>query len=82
MKTSATATASTPYILVFKTNLRLKKDARKIKPVLDMLSHVKDWNIDREDADNILRIESVTLCPEEIINVVNHAGYHCEELND
>jgi hypothetical protein len=68
------------HVLVFKTNMHLKKDAKKIKPLLHQLSSIKNWNIDRDDEDKILRIESETLCQDEIINILHTAGYHCEEL--
>jgi len=78
----STPTENKIHILVFKTNLRLKRDRKKVKPLLDDLAAIRDWNIDRDDRDKVLRIESSSCCTEEVITIINQAGYHCEELND
>jgi hypothetical protein len=69
-------------ILVFKTNLRYKKDIRHIEPLLDRHPDIMCWNVDRYDIDNILRIETMHVQPYEIIRLVTKAGYFCEELPD
>ncbi|MEO6549183.1 MAG: hypothetical protein ABIN94_14360 [Ferruginibacter sp.] len=69
-------------ILVFKTNIRFKKDLKIIEPCLSAFQSVLRWNIDWKDADRVLRIESVSGNTLEIINTINKAGYHCEELPD
>ncbi|MCW3090736.1 MAG: hypothetical protein JWP81_1805 [Ferruginibacter sp.] len=69
-------------ILVFKTNIRFKKDLKIIAPCLQTFKSVVRWNIDWKDADRILRIESAYGDPVEIIKTINMAGYHCEELPD
>jgi len=69
-------------ILVFKTNIRFKKDLKIIGLFLSDFKPVIRWNVDREDADKILRIESTSGDPLEIIQTINKAGYHCEELPD
>lgn len=67
-------------VLVFRTNIRFKKDLRMIASVLDKLPGVQRWNVDREDTDKVLRIESRTLQPLDIIRLVTRAGFDCEEL--
>lgn len=69
-------------ILVFKTNLQFKKDIRLLEPVLNQTVGILRWNVDREDIDKVLRIETNSLQPQEIINLVTRAGYVCEELPD
>ncbi|MEO6731594.1 MAG: hypothetical protein ABIN01_10290 [Ferruginibacter sp.] len=69
-------------ILVFKTNIRFKKDLKIIGPFLSDYEPVIKWNVDRKDADKILRIETTSGDPLEIIKTINKAGYHCEELPD
>lgn len=69
-------------VLIFKTNIRFKKDIKIITSFLSTCNSILKWNIDRHDSDKILRIESTTGDSVEIINAVNHAGYHCEELQD
>ena len=72
----------THNILVFKTNIRFKKDIKIIGTFLSGYKPVIRWNVDRKDTDNILRIESESGDPLEIIKTINKAGYHCEELPD
>ena len=72
----------THNILVFKTNIRFKKDIKIIGAFLSDYKPVIRWNVDRKDTDNILRIESESGDPLEIIKTINKAGYHCEELPD
>lgn len=69
-------------ILVFKTNIRFKKDLKIIGPFLSDYKPVIKWNVDRKDTDKILRIETTSGDPLEIIKTINKAGYHCEELPD
>jgi hypothetical protein len=69
-------------ILVFKTNLRFNKDLSKINPLINDEKRIKKWNVDRSDIDKVLRIESNNLMPEEVIQLIETAGYRCEELTD
>ena len=69
-------------VLVFKTNLQFKKDVNRLSPVLSKISGILRWNVDREDIDKVLRIETRVLTAQEIIRLVNNAGYFCEELPD
>jgi hypothetical protein len=69
-------------ILVFKTNLRFNKDLSKIDSLINKERRIKRWNVDRSDIDKVLRIESNNLQPAEVINLINTAGYFCEELTD
>jgi len=69
-------------VWVFKTNIRFKKDLLLIAPLLDRAPAILNWNVDRSDVDKVLRIESLHLQAQEIISLVQQAGYHCEELPD
>jgi hypothetical protein len=68
-------------ILVFKTNLSAS-DVRNIATLLSHDPRIKRWNVDLEDVDRILRIESTRITPLEVQRKVNTAGYLCEELPD
>ncbi|MBO9150844.1 hypothetical protein ACFOTA_01380 [Chitinophaga sp. GCM10012297] len=74
------AYSTAPEILVFRTNIRFKKDLRQIGPVLEKEPGVLKWNVDREDADKVLRIEASALTPEKVIQLVSREGFFCEEL--
>ena len=69
-------------VLVFKTNIRFRQDVGRVAPLLDSAPGITRWNVDREDIDNVLRIESGSMDAQEVINLVRQAGYYCEELPD
>ena len=69
-------------ILVFKTNISSEQDVLKVAAVLVEEEGIKKWNVDRQDEDRILRIESAWLTPKDIIRCVECAGFQCEELMD
>ena len=69
-------------VLVFKTNLQFRKDVKQLAPVLNAIQGIIRWNVDQNDVDNVLRIETVQPGVEDIILIVTNAGYCCEELPD
>lgn len=69
-------------ILIFKTNIHSENDVGKIARFLNSDLHVKKWNVDRDDVDRVLRIESDDYNPDYIIHMITKAGYLCEELHD
>ena len=69
-------------ILIFKTNIRFKKDLGVIRPLLSAYKSILKWNVDQDDVDKILRVVSTSNDPVGIIKTINKAGYHCEELPD
>ncbi|RPD40734.1 hypothetical protein [Chitinophaga barathri] len=78
--TTAYSTVTAREVLVFRTNIRFKKDLRQIGPVLEKEPGVLKWNVDREDTDKVLRIEASQLAPEKIIQLISREGFLCEEL--
>jgi hypothetical protein len=69
-------------ILVFKTNLRYKKNVNQVMPRLNELKGVIKWNVDFHDKDKILRIVSDDLSPKLVEHTLQNEGYVCEELPD
>lgn len=67
-------------VLVFKTNLRFKKQITAVTPHINNLQGITRWNVDLDDKDKVLRIESADLCPRTVEATLQQAGYHCEEL--
>lgn len=67
-------------ILVFKTNVDSKRQVRRLFPILRTLQGIARWNVDLHDADNILRVEAISISPRSIETVVQQAGYFCKEL--
>jgi hypothetical protein len=70
------------HVFVFKTNICSRKDIQAIKPYLNGCPSVIKWNVDREDIDKILRVESLSNNVHEIINIIQAAQFSCEELDD
>lgn len=69
-------------VLVFKTNLRYKRNVKEVMPHLNELNGIIQWNIDFHDKDKVLRIVSRDLSPKLIEDALQRAGYVCEELQD
>jgi len=68
-------------VMVFKTNIETEHDLNEIARILDPDHTVLRWNVDREDIDRVLRIESEGGDPLHIQQKVEHAGFLCRELD-
>ncbi len=64
-------------VLVFKTSVSSQGE---IEPLRASLTPLGKWNFDLEDCDRILRIESATTQPIEVIRTLKEKGYFCSEL--
>jgi copper chaperone len=69
-------------VLVFKTNLRFKKQVNTVTNHLNNLEGISRWNVDLLDKDKILRIEARDLSPREVEQTLQQAGFYCKELDD
>jgi copper chaperone len=67
-------------ILVFKTNLRFKKNISEAVSHIEKIPGVKRWNVDLNDCDKVLRIESNDLAPQLVEETLTNIGYYCKEL--
>ncbi|MGI6319869.1 MAG: heavy-metal-associated domain-containing protein [Bacteroidales bacterium] len=67
-------------ILKFKTNLNCGSCIASVKPHLEALEGLINWEVDTANADKILSIETDKLSEEEIIETVKNAGYNIERL--
>jgi len=68
-------------VLVFKTNIRKDSEVTLVGKLLAD-ENIPKWNIDREDIDNVLRIECDHINPFVVIQRLRAAGFECEELPD
>lgn len=66
-------------ILVFKTNIQSVVDKERIRSVMDRQDILR-WNVDAADVDCVLRVESMSITPLEVIQLINDNGYLCQEL--
>lgn len=69
-------------VLVFKTDLHTHERVSDVSPILTHLKDINRWNVDVQDCDHVLRIESETLSAHRIEQLLSSAGYFCEELTD
>lgn len=69
-------------ILVFKTNLHNPELVDQARKVLQTIPGIHRWNVDMHDCDNVLRIEAEELSARSVEDLLQQAGYYCEELQD
>ena len=69
-------------VLVFKSNISGRDGIKVLQPVMDNHTAIIRWNVDHQDVDNVLRIETTSLNPWEVERLVATAGFYCEELPD
>jgi len=69
-------------ILVFKTNVENMNHIRKLYSLFKTIKGILKWNVDTEDADKILRVETLNVTPQKIEIALQSAGYYCKELED
>ena len=67
-------------IFVFKTSVKTKMQAKKLKPHIDKILPNEKWNFDLEDIDKILRIDSEENIGLEIIELLSSHNHTCDEL--
>jgi hypothetical protein len=67
-------------IYVFKTSVRTKIQAKKLKPHIDEILPKAKWNFDLADCDKVLRIDSEANIISPIINLLNNHDFDCQEL--
>lgn len=71
-----------PHVLIFKTNVESEEQLQQAGLLLNAADSVIKWNIDREDIDNVLRVESTLPHIDDIMKIMVDAGFACEELID
>ena len=69
-------------ILIFSTNIKTEKDKQLISKLLNTNPAIEQWNIDLEDIDSVLRIESKTLNATQIIKIITEQDFKCAELTE
>ena len=74
-------TQSNLRVLVFKTNIS-DPEEKNLTTAIDGLSQILRWNVDLDDCDLVLRIETIGLKPEMVESMLCRAGYQCKELED
>lgn len=66
--------------LQFKTNIKCGGCLATVTPHLNTLEGVQNWNVDLNNPDKILTIESEQVSYEQVKQAVNAAGFKAESL--
>ena len=70
-------------LLILKTSVKTAEAANGISPLLDLHPGIHRWNIDTEDIDNVLRIESeANVSEDHIVQLLGQYGVYSEPLAD
>ena len=62
-------------IFKFKTNIKCDGCIAKVKPLLDEANGILNWEVDTNDSDKILSVNSDGISAEEIMEKVKEAGF-------
>ena len=66
--------------LSFKTNINCNNCIAKVKPFLNQLENIENWQVDINNADKILSVSGEEeLNAEEVIEAVQKAGFSIEK---
>jgi hypothetical protein len=68
-------------VLVFKTNMVGAGCKQTVTSALACFGTALQWNVDLEDNDKILRVETAAITPQAIIQAMHQVGFTCEELS-
>lgn len=68
-------------ILLFATDIEEICANCEVHKALEKHAEIKQWSIDTDDAEHVLRIVSDTLTPAAVIAMLNKLGHTCSELN-
>ncbi|MFC5269569.1 heavy-metal-associated domain-containing protein [Adhaeribacter terreus] len=66
--------------LKFKTNINCGGCVANITPFLDKAAGISEWKVDTGNAQKILTVSTTDLTWEDVIKLVQEAGYKAETL--
>jgi copper chaperone len=65
----------------FKTNIQCSGCVEAVAPYLDANNEIKHWEVDINNPNKVLTVETDHLSGEMIRNIIKIAGYSAEQLN-
>lgn len=69
--------------LQFKTNLNCSGCVAKVKADLDSADGICDWNVDTENSNKVLTVQSNgNISEKEVIDIIKKKGFKAESLID
>lgn len=66
--------------LKFKTNINCKGCIAAVTPFLNSEKDIRNWNVDIQNPNKILTVESEMLIKDKVIAKVKEAGFKIEEV--
>lgn len=69
-------------VYVFRTDIFSEYDLETVDELLSQEQTIVGWNVDRDDVDRVLRVESTAENASELQETLSKAGFLCEELLD
>lgn len=66
--------------LKFKTNINCSGCVKAVTPHLDKEQDIKNWQIDTDNPDKILTVETEGLDADAVIDKIEKAGFKAEEI--
>lgn len=64
----------------FKTNINCSNCLAKVTPSLNQKEGIVSWNVDLDNPDKILTVETESLMAEDIVKTVKRAGFEATEI--
>jgi hypothetical protein len=68
-------------ILIFKTDVTSKRKAGKVGFLLKPVKLIKQWTVDLEDCDKVLRVVGTGLSPNFVESLLHSAGFKCQVMD-
>lgn len=69
-------------LFIFGTNIKTERDKQIITDILNANKEIQQWNIDLEDIDSVLRIETQSLNAQQLIKIISEQNFKCAELSE
>jgi copper chaperone len=67
--------------LKFKTNINCGGCIATVKSFLDKADGIDKWEVDTENPQKILTVETSNLNSDDVIKIINEAGYKAEKVS-
>lgn len=68
-------------LIILKTDIESSKALARISPILNEHRTIRNWNIDLEDSDRVLRLQLDTpLSETHFVELLQQFGIQCEPL--
>lgn len=67
-------------VLIFYTNVSDRRDIENISPAINKIDGIKQWTVDTDDCDKVLRILAASDISSKIELTLKTSGYACQRM--